>query len=162
MISESTNFTFTPEEFNERLDTWHQEGWPVQLLIRDHFSAKVLEDNGVFSSIKFYKHEWKWDEEEGLLLLHKQTPNSEVQWARWDDILPNLDIRFNKKGELKFEGASYGQDGLEYEFSFQFSSVEFKEQLVKWTQEEWPVKFLLRDHYGAKVLYDNQVFQETG
>jgi len=27
-----------------------------------------------------------------------------------------------------------------------------------WAKEGWPVQFLMRDHFGAKVLYDNQVF----
>jgi len=154
----SPDFTFKTEDFKHALDLWHKEGWPVQLLMRDHYSAKILMDNDVFNSIKFFKHEYKWDEEEGLLVMHKKGSDLELGWAKWDDLLPSIKIKANKRGEYKFDDATYSADGLEYEFSFQFTPSEFKYQLDLWVRENWPVKFLLRDHYGAKVLYDNQVF----
>jgi len=81
-----------------------------------------------------------------------------MELEQWDNLLPNLQIKANKRGEFKFENASYGVDGLEYEFAFQFTPPEFKAQMEEWTRNGWPINFLLRDHYGAKVLYDNQVF----
>jgi len=126
--------------------------------MRDHYSAKILTDNDVFNTIKFFKHEWKWDEEEGLLVMHKKSQESELTWAKWDDLLPSINIKKNKRGEFKFDGTSYGADGLEYEISFQFTPADFKFQLDLWVRDGWPVNFLLREHYGAKVLYDNQVF----
>eukprot|EP01118_Nematostelium_gracile_P000341 TRINITY_DN10349_c0_g1_i3.p1 TRINITY_DN10349_c0_g1~~TRINITY_DN10349_c0_g1_i3.p1 ORF type:complete len:455 (-),score=86.95 TRINITY_DN10349_c0_g1_i3:26-1282(-) len=46
----------------------------------------------------------------------------------------------------------------EEEFNFRFTPAEFKSQLDLWAKSGWPVNFLLRDHYGAKVCYDNMVF----
>lgn len=155
---DSSSFSYDPSELKAVSELWAKEGWPIQLLDRDQYSAKILKDNDVFNTIKFFKHEWKWDDEDGLLILSKKTGDEELAWHKWEELLPSIKIKVNKRGEFKFENASYGVDGLEYEFSFQFTPSEFKAQLDEWSAKGWPVKFLLRDHYGAKVLYDNQVF----
>lgn len=131
------------------------------MLIRDHYSAKILQDNKIFQSIKFYGHTWKWDEDEGLIILYQRLPDSEPVWTKWNDIVNNLNIKKTSRGDFLLDGASYNKNGFEYETSFQFSPSEFKSMMSKWVAEGWPVQFLLRDHHGAKILFDNQVFQYT-
>jgi len=155
---EINEFKYSEEELKKLSEKWQQDGWPVQLLLKDHLSAKIFQDNDLFNTIKFYKHEWKVDDEEGLLIQHKKTGEAEPHWTQWSNLLPSIKLKKNKKGEFKFENASYGADGFEYEIFFQLSPSEFKSLLQEWVQKSWPVKFLMRDHYGAKILYDNQVF----
>jgi len=160
MSSKTTpDFTFTPEQLKSNLALWHREGWPVKLLSKDHYGAKLLQDNEIFNLMRFFKHEVKWDEEDELLILHKKTRKSNPMLCKWSEIYPHLPVKKTARGEFIFDGATYGADGIEFEKSFQFSPAEFKWMLNKWVKEEWPVPFLLRDHYGAKVLFDNQVFQ---
>jgi hypothetical protein len=157
-----TKYTFSPEELKETYSVWKKEGWPLKLLQRDHYSAKILQDNGIFKSIKLYGHTWKWDEDEGLIILYKKDKTAPATWTKWADIANNLNIKKTPRGDFMLEGACYGKEGFEYEkYNFQFSPSEFKWMLNKFHIEGWPVQFLLRDHYGAKVMFDNQVFFYT-
>ncbi len=80
----------------------------MKLLEDDHFSAKILQDNRVirlfnlelmkkkiqiFHLIKLYGHDWKWNEEDGLIILHKKTPTSSPEFVKWSDVLPSIKIR---------------------------------------------------------------------
>src|SRR5690242_20726007 len=76
---ELASFTYDPAEFKNLLEIWTNEGWPVQLLMRDHLSAKLLKDNDVFNLIKFFKHEWKWDDEDGFFIMHKKSSESPLE-----------------------------------------------------------------------------------
>jgi hypothetical protein len=57
-----------------------------------------------------------------------------------------------KKEEVVFVmdgcGLVYGEDGFERDNSFQYTATEFKSMLATFVQQDWPVQFLLRDHYG--------------
>ena len=129
-------FKFEPEVFKKNLALWHKEGWPVQFLLRDHYGAKLLQDNNVFQLIKFFNHQWKWNEDDGLLILHKKTRKQEPSWTKWTDIYPYVDIKKTARGEHLFDGANYEQDGFVYDkTSFQFSPSDFKWQLNKWVKE---------------------------
>jgi hypothetical protein len=154
---EPAEFVLSNDEFQTYLANWMEKEWPVQLLISDHYSAKIIQDNKLFDLIKFYKHEWKWTEEEGLLILHKKTLKSEPELVRWNDLLPNITVKKTKRGEFLFEGTTYGKDGLESEITFQYSPEEFQSTMARWVAEGYPVQFLLRDHHGAKILIDNMV-----
>jgi len=166
MLEDWINFKFSSEEFQNYFNKWYKNEWPISFLIRDHYSSKIFEDNKLFELIKFYKHNWKWNEEEGLIILFKKKKENESEWIFWNNILPSINIIKTKENKFLIKNLIYGQDGFEFinnnneeKKNFIFNSNEFKEMLTKFIKEEWPVSFLLRDHYGAKVLYDNQVFQ---
>jgi hypothetical protein len=42
---------------------------------------------------------------------------------------------------------------------FRFEKAQFDVYLARWQKNGWPVAQLMRDHYGSKILDDNNVFQ---
>jgi len=155
------NYIYPPLELEKIKKLFETNGWPINFLLNDNYGTKLLLDNQIFSLIQFYKHSWKYDDEDDeILILHKKTKNSPATFVKFSDLYPNLQIKVTSRGEYIFDGPTYTENGLEFEkTNFQFSSTEFRYMLAKFVKEGWPVQFLLRDHYGAKVFFDNQVFQ---
>ena len=91
--------------------------------------------------------------------MHKRSKKTEPVLSKWNEIYPSISIKKTNGGSFLMEGAIYTEDGFQFEQTFQYSADEFKGQLTKWLSEKWPVQYLLRDHYGAKLLIDNCVFQ---
>ena len=145
--------------FSQQRDTWTKNKWPESYLETDHYGSKLLIDNNIFGLVKFYKHEFKYDEEDGLLILQKKSKSTPAVYAKWNEIYPYLAIKKTTPGTYLFEDASYTEEGFKQERHFLFSATEFKSQLNTWLERGWPIQYLLRDHFGAKVLFDNQVFQ---
>ena len=84
LIFDEDVYQFSPEDFQWHLTKWVTEGWPVQFLVRDHYGAKVFYDNGVFSLMEFYGHEWKWDDENGLSILFRANLEDErSEYTNW-------------------------------------------------------------------------------
>lgn len=88
----ANNFTFADDVLAGTVSYWKEQGWPVEVIEKDHYrcsslfvtfshvqhSAKILQDNAVFTSIKYFGHEWKYDAQEGLLVLAKKSPSAGV------------------------------------------------------------------------------------
>eukprot|EP01116_Phalansterium_solitarium_P020967 TRINITY_DN6369_c0_g1_i3.p1 TRINITY_DN6369_c0_g1~~TRINITY_DN6369_c0_g1_i3.p1 ORF type:complete len:603 (+),score=140.14 TRINITY_DN6369_c0_g1_i3:80-1810(+) len=146
------------EELKDIRALWETNGWPSQIIDVDPRSAKILHDNDIFNLIKFFRHDWKWDPEDGLVVLQKKSVKAQPAFAKWEDILASAKVKTSARGEFLFTNVFYGADGFEFEQEFHYSPADFKGALKEWIERGWPVQLLLRDHYGAKVLYDNQVF----
>ncbi|PRP89010.1 hypothetical protein PROFUN_02288 [Planoprotostelium fungivorum] len=119
-------FQYSPEEFQAELKHWIAEQWPVQFLIRDHNSAKIFRDNGVFSLMEFYNHQWKWDDDTGLSILYRAEGETESRYVPWcafslvsidpqsnrESIMHDVQIQKTPQGWLLFDGWNYIQEGL--------------------------------------------------
>ena len=42
---------------------------------------------------------------------------------------------------------------------FRFERQQFDTYLARWQKNSWPVAQLMRDHYGSKILDDNNIFE---
>jgi hypothetical protein len=202
------------------LSDWHAKGWPLQLLLRDHFSAKVLEDNGIFTLMERFGHKYHWTDEEGLVVRCKRSYGTALPGAvaaagdsdgpsadqgsdggetldlraslsdkpavetyvSWSELVPTVAqfIKVVRPGDTSSDNLAGGDAPAEDKFIlnsgavgygpewgfellpesrvYQFPRAEHNFHMGLWVERGWPVQFLLRDHYGAKVLYDNQVF----
>lgn len=66
----------------------------------------------VFPLMEFYGHEIRWNDEDGLLLLFKESPTSTKEWTPWKDIASKVPVVRTPQGWLLFDGWNYTQDGL--------------------------------------------------
>eukprot|EP01114_Cavostelium_apophysatum_P017235 TRINITY_DN5071_c0_g1_i1.p1 TRINITY_DN5071_c0_g1~~TRINITY_DN5071_c0_g1_i1.p1 ORF type:complete len:622 (-),score=169.20 TRINITY_DN5071_c0_g1_i1:42-1907(-) len=191
------SFRFSSEELERRRILWEEQGWPISLLERDHFTAKVFEDNSLFDKFKFYGHQppesSRSRSEHSVLVLYKKSDRPTSEWFNWYDLLdgsdasdkeetvrnqkdqkktknlkeeeqhgqslPHLEIDRTRQGDFRVKGVQYTEEGFVTDSSFRFPKEEFDWHMKKWIKEGWPVQFLMSDHYGAKVLFDNQVLQ---
>ncbi len=125
--------------FQQLVARWKREGWPYQELLKDEKSARLLQDNGIFTCMKVYGHEWKWDEETKSLFLPVYDPSSpyKMKLVSWDTLKYQIK-HVDACGWWVFDGAYYGIYGLTGVNGFPETE---EENLHSWKWKSVPVAY---------------------
>lgn len=53
----------------QRIKNWKKWNWPYQLLEKDLALCNILQDNSIFTSVHFFSHEWRWENDDCYMLV---------------------------------------------------------------------------------------------
>lgn len=56
----------------KRMNDWKKWNWPYQLLGKDVPLCNILQDNSIFTSIQFFSHSWKWENDDLYMLVKEK------------------------------------------------------------------------------------------
>jgi hypothetical protein len=95
---------------------WQQKGWPVKMFNSDPLSARILQENAVFSAIAFHGLKWEWENDELYVPVKCKSQGTEeseyiTEMRKWDDLKKVLRV-VDSAGWLLLDGAFFGEYGL--------------------------------------------------
>jgi hypothetical protein len=110
------------ETLNKKIAHYKKQDWPWQLLERDFDNAQAFHDNGFWSSMKAFEHEWKWDKDD-LYLPVKEIGDKKPTLKPWKHVGPKI----NRVKAMTWEIISnfvYTEEGLVERSSWEWKSLE--------------------------------------
>jgi hypothetical protein len=159
VLNDPKSYVLGKAEFAQLLRVYQENGYPSGFLFRDHFGAKIFQDNQLFETMTRFNHAWEWDDENGLKIRFKPSPYQRSRLINWARIVPILHLRYDQGRILFTERMLYNEEGLSVT-GFKFSEAGLESLKARFAREGWPIE-LFEDQHSVKILYDNQVFQNV-